>query len=140
MKAYTPIVVERSDGTGSVRRMEATTVARQIAVARVALGAALTVAPGVFTRIWVGERTTGAKVLGLGFGARDVAIGTGLWHALDSGADTRPWLVAGAAGDVADLVGTLAARRSLSPLGVSVAAVAASGAALSLWAARQVAP
>jgi hypothetical protein len=121
--------------------MEATTIARQIALGRLVLGGVLTVAPGLVTRTWVGESTTGAKVLGAGFGARDVAIGAGLWHALDSGADTRPWLLAGAAGDAVDLVATVAARSSLPLLGrVGVAAFAASGAALSVWTARQVAP
>jgi hypothetical protein len=121
--------------------MEATTTARLIALGRIGLGGVLTVAPGLVTRTWVGETTTATKVLGAGFGARDVAIGAGLWHALDSGAQARPWLLAGAAGDVADLVATLAARRSLPLLGrVGVAAVAATGAALSVWAARQVEP
>jgi hypothetical protein len=121
--------------------MEATTVARQIALGRLALGGVLTVAPGFVTRTWVGETTTATKVLGVGFGARDVAIGTGLLQALDSNGDARPWLLAGAAGDVADLVATLAARRSLPLLGrFGVAAVAATGAALSVWAARQVGP
>jgi len=121
--------------------MEATTIARQIALGRLVLGGVLTVAPGFVTRIWVGESTPGAKVLGAGFGARDVAIGAGLWHALDSGAGARTWLLAGAAGDAADLVGALAARDSLPWLGrVGVAAFAASGVALSAWAASQVAP
>ena len=121
--------------------MEANTVARSIALGRLVLGGVLTVAPGLMTRAWVGESTTGAKVLGAGFGARDVAIGAGLWHALASGADARPWLLAGAAGDAVDLLATLAARRSLPWLGrVGVAGFAASGAALSVWTARQVEP
>jgi hypothetical protein len=120
--------------------MEATTVARQIALGRIALGGVLTVAPGLVSRMWVGDATTATKVLGAGFGARDVAIGAGLWRALDEGRDVKPWLLAGAAGDVADLVATLAARRSLPPLGVLVSGVAAAGAGLSVWAARQVAP
>ena len=99
--------------TGSVRGMEATTIARQLALGRIVLGGVLTVTPGVVTRTWVGEATTGAKVLGAGFGARDVAIGAGLWRALDAGEDARPWLLAGAASDAADLLATLAAGRSL---------------------------
>jgi hypothetical protein len=125
----------------SVRGMEATTVARQLALGRIVLGGALAVAPGLATRMWLGDAGTPAKVLGAGFGARDVALGVGLWRALDSGADTRPWLLAGAVGDVADLAATLAARRSLPRLGrVGVAAVATTGAALGFWAARQPAP
>jgi hypothetical protein len=121
--------------------MEATTIARQLALGRIAIGGALTVAPGLVTRLWVGEAGTAAKVLGAGFGARDVAIGAGLWRALDAGDDTRPWLLAGAVSDVADLAATLAARRSLPLLGrVGVAAVATTGAALGVWAVRQAAP
>jgi hypothetical protein len=121
--------------------MEATSIARVIALGRIGLGGVLTVAPGFVTRTWVGETTTATKVLGAGFGARDVAIGTGLLRALDSDGDARPWLLAGAAGDLADLVATLAARRSLPLLGkVGVTAVAATGATLSVWAARQVEP
>ncbi len=130
-------------GAGSVRSMDASSVARLLALGRLVLGAGLTVAPGLVARAWVGSdgASTGAKVLGAGFGARDVAIGAGLWHALDTDGDARAWLLAGAAGDVADLVATLAARRSLPLLGrVGVAAVAATGAGLSVWAARQVAP
>jgi hypothetical protein len=133
------MVIERPDGTGSVRGMEVTTVARQIALARIALGTGLTIAPGLVARSWIGSDATrtGAKVLSAGFGARDVAIGAGLLHALDNGGDPRPWLVVGAAGDLADMLATLAARRSL-PFGrIGVAAVAASGAGLSLWAARK---
>lgn len=123
--------------------MDATTVARSLALGRLGLGAVLTVTPGLVGRLWVGPdgATTGAKVVGAGFGARDVAIGAGLWHALESGGDARSWLLAGAAGDAADLAATLLARRSLPLLGrVGVAAVAATGAGVSVWAARQVAP
>ena len=125
---------------GSVVGMDASSLARLIALGRIGLGAGLTVAPGLVGRTWVGAdgATKGARVMGAGFGARDVAIGAGLWRALDSGADTRPWLLAGGAGDVVDLVATLAARRSLPLLGrVGVAAFAASGAALSVWTARR---
>ena len=123
--------------------MDATSVARLLALGRVTLGAGLTVAPALAARAWVGSdaASTAVRVLGAGFGARDVAIGAGLWRALDTGADARPWLLAGAAGDAADLLATVAARRSLPRFGrVGAAAVAATGAGLSVWAARQVAP
>ena len=102
----------------------------------------LTVAPGVVTRTWVGEDTTGAKVLGAGFGARDVAIGAGLWRALDAGEDARPWLLAGAASDAADLLATLAARSLDAALGrVGDGDGRRRGRGVSgVWAARQVAP
>lgn len=142
----TPFHQSAPDGwtsLGSVLRMDAAFLARSLALGRLALGGGLTVAPGLAARPWIGSdaSSTGAKVLGAGFGARDVAIGAGLWHALESGADARPWLLAGAAGDAADLLATMAARRSLPLLGrVGVCAIAASGAALSVWAARQLVP
>lgn len=121
--------------------MDATSVARLIALGRVGLGAGFVAAPGLVARLWVGEGGTGARVLGAGFGARDVAIGAGLWHALERDQDTHTWLLAGAAGDVADGLATLAARKSLPLVGrLGVAAFAATGAGLSLWAARQLAP
>jgi len=128
---------------GSVRDMDASTLARLIALGRLGLGAGLTVAPGLVGRVWVGAggASTGAKVIGAGLGARDVAIGAGLWRALERGEDASGWLLAGAAGDAADLVATLAARHSLPLLGrLGVPVIAASGAVLSVWAARQVAP
>ena len=137
------MLVASPDGMGSVRGMDATSVARLIALGRLGLGAGLVAAPGLAGRAWVGAEgaTTGAKVLGAGFGARDVAIGSGLWRALERGEDASGWLLAGAAGDVADLLATLAARRSLPVLGrLGVPVLAASGAALSVWAARQLAP
>lgn len=128
---------------GSVLGMDASTVARVIALGRLGLGAGLVVTPGLAGRAWVGSAgsSTGAKVLGAGFGARDVAIGGGLWRALERGEDPSGWLLAGAAGDVADLLATLAARDSLPLVGrLGVPVLAASGAALSVWAARQLAP
>jgi hypothetical protein len=123
--------------------MDASLVARSLALGRIALGGGLTVAPALATRAWLGgdASSTGVKVVGAGLGARDLAIGAGLWHALERGADVRPWLLAGVAGDLADGLGTIAARRSLPLLGrVGVAALATSAAGLGLWAARQVAP
>ena len=125
---------------GSVRDMDASTLARLIALGRLGLGAGLTVAPGLVGRVWVGAggASTGAKVIGAGLGARDVAIGAGLWRALERGEDASGWLLAGAAGDLADLVATVAARDALPVLGrFGVPVIAASGAALSVWAARQ---
>ena len=123
--------------------MDATSVARQLALGRLVLGAGLTAAPGLVTRMWLGSDSSGpsAKVIGRGLGARDVAIGAGLWRALDEGANLRPWLLAGVAGDLADGLGTLAAGRSAPLLGrVGIPALALGAAGLGVWAARQVAP
>jgi len=121
--------------------MDARSLARQLAVGRVAIGGALAVAPGLAARGWVGEvsGTPGAKALARGFGIRDVAIGAGALAALQSDGNVRDWLLAGAAADAADLAATLIARRDLPALGrVGIAAMAATGATLSLLAARDV--
>ena len=123
-----------------VRAMEARSLARQLAVSRIALGAGLAVAPALAARGWIGDAsaTPGAQALARGFGMRDVAIGTGALVALQRGGDARHWLLAGAASDFADLVATVIAREALPPLGrYGVAALAATGASLSLWAAAQ---
>jgi hypothetical protein len=116
------------------------TLARQLALGRVAIGGALVVAPALAAGGWIGDAgaTPGAQALARGFGARDVAIGAGALVALQRGGDARNWLLAGAASDFADLVATVIAREALPPLGrYGVAALAATGASLSLWAAAQ---
>jgi len=122
--------------------MDPTALARQTAYGRIALGAALAVAPGLAARGWIGSAsaTPGARVLARGFGARDVAIGAGALMALNHGGPARDWMLAGALADFGDLAATLAAGRALPPLGrFGVAALATSGAVLSLWAARELA-
>jgi hypothetical protein len=118
-------------------------LARQLAVGRIAIGGALAFAPALAARGWIGDAsgTPGAQALARGFGARDVAIGAGALAALRAGRPTRDWMLAGAVSDFADLVATLAARDSLPPLGrYGIAALAAGGASLSVYAALQKAP
>jgi hypothetical protein len=118
-------------------------LASQLAIGRVAIGGALAIAPALASRGWIGDAsaTPGAQALARGFGARDVAIGAGALAALRAGRPTRDWMLAGALSDFGDLVATLRARDALPPLGrYGVAALAATGASLSLWAALQEAP
>jgi hypothetical protein len=119
--------------------MEARSLARQLAVGRVVIGGALAIAPALAARGWVGEvaDTPGAQALARGFGIRDVAIGAGALAALQNDRDVRDWMLAGAAADAADLVATVLVRRELPWLGrVGIGALAATGATLSLLAAR----
>jgi len=118
--------------------MDSRTLIGALAAGRVALGAGLTLTPGLITRIWVGEHSPATRVLSAGFGARDVAIGAGTLRALSSGESVRPWLLAGALSDALDLTATFAARRSLPKLGVlATCTVAAAGTAAGLWAASR---
>jgi hypothetical protein len=123
--------------------MDARTIARQVAYGRVAIGAALVVAPKLVLRPWLGEvgNATGARVLGAGFGARDIAVGAGAIHALSTGGPVRPWLLGAAFTDAVDLAATFAARRSLPARGAAATCVlAATGVAAGLWTARQPTP
>src|SRR3954451_16286041 len=71
--------------------MDARTIARGIAIGRIAIGAAIVAAPARFTRGWVGEVATqpGAQAISVALGARDVAVGIGSLLALERGADAR---------------------------------------------------
>ena len=117
-------------------------VARALALQRIGVGAALALAPGL-ARHWVGAAATevGGRVLVRAFGARDIALGVGLWRALGRDASARGWLEAGVFCDGADLLGSLAARREslaagerIPPAGhLGVTAAAGTIAALGLW-------
>jgi hypothetical protein len=120
--------------------MDARALARQLALGRVVIGGALVLTPALAARGWVGEvsGTPGARALARGFGMRDVAIGAGALKALSADQPATDWMLAGAIADAADLAATLIAGRALPPLGrVGIAALAATGATLSLVAARQ---
>jgi hypothetical protein len=121
--------------------MTAETIATQVAYGRVALGAALILAPKLVLRPWIGEvgNTTGGRVLGAGFGARDLAMGAGTIHALRNGGPVRPWLLASALVDAVDFGATFAARRSLPRTATATCVLAATGTVASLWTARQLA-
>jgi hypothetical protein len=121
--------------------MDARQAATQLAYARIGFGLGLMLAPRQMAKGWSGGDAVrgGGRVLSVALGARDLALGLGTLRALKSGTGERDWLLAGALADGADLVGSLALRRSLPVTGsVGVAALAANGATISLWAARAV--
>lgn len=98
-------------------------------------------APALAARGWIGDvaSTPGTRALARGFGMRDVAIGAGALAALSGEGRVRDWMLAGAAADAADLAATVLARRELPWLGrFGIGALAATGATLSLLAARDV--
>src|SRR5919107_2082137 len=98
--------------------MTARTLAFGLAAGRIGLGAAFLLAPGKVGAAWTGRdaRRPGAQVLGVGFGARDLALGLGTVAALSQGHGAVPWVRAGALADLGDLLATLRARRSLPAL------------------------
>ena len=107
-----------------------------LSAARVAMGAALALAPGLAGRAWLGAAAAepATKVALRSMGARDAIIGAGALLARRRGRPVRGWLEAGAASDLADLIGTLLAGDRLAlPGRVLVPLFAAAGAATSGW-------
>ena len=108
----------------------------------IVIGLALALAPRRPGRQWLGDIADqpAAAVAIRSLAVRDVAIGAGLVRALDTGADTRPWLFASAAADAADVVGTVLAWKHLPPRGRVLTAVMATAATVAgLRAAQQAA-
>jgi hypothetical protein len=113
---------------------DAASLARWHALGRVAMGAALTFAPGPLASAWTGSASPGARLLTSALGARDLGIGLGAALALGRGTGARPWVRAGVLADATDLVATLRARRDLPVLGVAGVVVMATGSTLlGLW-------
>jgi hypothetical protein len=111
-------------------------LAKQHALGRIAIGTALTGAPRLAARPWIGGAASapGTQVVGAAMGARDVAIGLGALRALRARRGARPWIQAAVLADTVDLLATLRSRDDLPALGVAaVSAMAAGSAALGLW-------
>jgi hypothetical protein len=98
--------------------------ARQLAVGRTVVGAALLALPRLSAATWIGAPAAhpAAGVLTRALGAR----GLGLLASLDRGRPLRPWLTAGIIADAADLIATVGARDHLPKLSVPAIALAAS--------------
>jgi hypothetical protein len=82
---------------------------------RMAIGAALVLAPRLAGPMWIGRDadSRAVHVLVRGLGARDLALGLGTAVALDRGAPVRGWLEGAALADGVDLVSTLLAGDSI---------------------------
>lgn len=96
--------------------MDHRSLARITAAGRVAIGAALLVAPQAVTRGWVGPSgaAPGGRLLGRSIGVRDLALGLGVLAAFDRGDPrARDWVRAAAVADVGDAVATVLAFRHL---------------------------
>ena len=112
--------------------MEARKVAIATARARIAIGIAGAVAPGVAARIMGGR--SGADGLTPLFvrmvGARDIALGLGTVVALDRGAPVRGWLEGSAMSDAADGVASILGRDKLTPWALKATVAVATASAL----------
>jgi hypothetical protein len=96
-------------------RVEARDLALSNARGRMAIGAALVLAPRLAGPMWIGRDadSRAVHVLARGLGARDLALGLGTAVALDRGAPVRGWLEGAALADAVDLVSTLLAGDSI---------------------------
>ena len=102
-----------------------------LARARIAIGAAAMVAPGVSVRVLSGRSKSGIEpLLARMLGARDVTLGLGAVIALDRGAPVRGWLEASAASDTADCLASVLARSHMSRWAFGPTVTLAAGSAL----------
>lgn len=99
---------------------------------RMAVGAALVLAPGLAGSRWIGDDASrpAVKVLSRALGVRDFALGLGIAVALDRGGPARGWLEAAALSDAVDLVATLVAGDSIPPASRKAVALVAGGSML----------
>lgn len=98
--------------------MEQRDLARLLACARIGLGAFAALMPSTLVRLWVGPDRASfpTKMLVKGLGVRDLVIGVGILATLDDADRAGTWLLAGAAADAGDALGTLGSWSELGSL------------------------
>ncbi len=102
--------------------------ASAVLILRVVYGVGLTAAPRRMALRWLGESAADAPVQipVRGLGTRDALLHAGALIAMRKGAALRPWLAASIAGDLTDVIATVAGRRRLPP-GSPLATLAVGG-------------
>lgn len=92
-------------------------LAKLLGWTRIGIGIAGALMPATFAGLWTGRAPSSVamNMATRGLAARDVALGAGILTTLDDGG-ARPWLLASAAVDAADAVGTLSSVRELGLL------------------------
>jgi hypothetical protein len=116
--------------------MQPRDVARAYAAGRVAVGAALLLAPRALGRVWLGRPadTAAGAVAMRALGVRDLVMGGIALHTVDHPEVGPRWQRTCAAADAVDLAATVAARDALPPVGSAlVMGMAAGGAAVGGW-------
>jgi hypothetical protein len=116
--------------------MQPRDAARAYGAGRVAVGAALLLAPRLLGRIWLGRpaATPAGAVVIRAFAVRDLVLGGIAMHTVDHPDVAPRWQRTCAAVDAVDFAATAAARRSLPRVGAAlVMAMAAAGAATGAW-------
>ena len=120
--------------------MEPTDMAVGLGRGRIAIGVVSLLTPRLVGRLISGAATSrgGTTLFTRMVGARDIGLGLGVLIALERGAPVRGWLEASALVDGIDAAACLLARDDIrTSLLPGITGLAASGAVLSAWLARQ---
>jgi hypothetical protein len=123
--------------------MERRDVAVSLARGRIAIGVVSLLAPAFVGRMMTGRDGSGGgtTLFARMVGARDLGLGLGLLIALDRGAPMRGWLEASTLVDGIDAAACLIARDHIrTSTFPGAVGLAAAGALLSAWLARQLDP
>jgi hypothetical protein len=123
--------------------MEGTNLAISLAGGRIGIGVVSLMAPGFVVRTMTGRDGSegGTRLFARMVGARDLGLGLGLLGALNRGAPVRGWLEASAVVDGIDTVACVLARDHIrTRMFPGALGLAAAGALLSAWLARQLDP
>jgi hypothetical protein len=111
--------------------MDDAQLALTLSRARLAIGAAAVLTPGLAVRALSGRGKTGIEpLLARMLGARDMTLGLGVVIALDRGAPVRGWLEAAAVSDAADCISALLGRSRMSRYAFGPTVGLAAGSAL----------
>ena len=112
-------------------------MARQLCMSRIGFGAGLILAPRLYARFWTGPGAAErwSRVLARSLGARELALGGGGLAALRSGdaAAARPWMLANALTEAADVAVNLAVGPRTPARMAGAALAAANTAVLAAW-------
>jgi hypothetical protein len=123
--------------------MEGRDLAVGLAGGRIAIGVVSLLAPGVVAGTMTGRGGSegGTRLFARMVGARDLGLGLGVLVALNRGAPVRGWLEASAVVDGIDAAACLLARDHIrTRVFPGALGLAAAGALLSAWLARQLDP
>ena len=123
--------------------MESKDLAVSLSGGRIAIGAVSLLAPQFVARTMTGRDGSegGTRLFARMVGVRDLALGLGVLVALDRGAPVRGWLEASAVVDGIDAAACVLARHDIrASVFPGAVGLAAAGALLSAWLARQVDP
>ena len=122
--------------------MDDAEIALALARARIGIGLAAFVAPGLSAHVLSGRPASGIEpLLTRMLGARDLTLGLGTVIALDRGAPVRGWIEGSAVSDAADCISCLLAKSRMNPRAFAgTLALGSASAALGAYLSRRLDP